>query len=214
MRRMKMVTLTIDGLALEAEEGERILHVALRNSIFIPHLCYLEGDEEPFGGCRLCLVEIEGKGKPVTACTERVQDGMVVRTQTERVTALRRSALSLLLSNHRVDCGHCFANGRCGLQDLARRFKMGLKAKGLKDLSMEESLDRTLSPLVYDRSKCVLCGRCVRWSKSNGTGIFQFARRGLATTIALFPWDGDRKFIEEAWKICPVGALYPQQEQI
>lgn len=211
---MRSIKLRIDGLSLEAKEGETILDVALRNSISIPHLCYLEGDGEPFGGCRLCLVEVKGKPRPVTACTERVQEGMVVNTETERVRALRRSALSLLLSNHRVDCGHCFANGRCALQDLARSFRMGLKVKGLKPLSMEESLDRTLSPLVYDRSKCILCGRCVRWSRSNGTGMFQFAGRGLGTTIALFPWDGDEKFLHEAWKICPVGALYPENERV
>ncbi len=206
----KCVGLEIDGLEIEAMAGESVLSAALRNSIYIPHLCHKqEMETEPFGGCRLCFVEVLGKPHPVTSCTQRVANGMKVRTDTHSVRSLQRSALRLLLSSHRVDCARCFANRKCRLQDLARVLGVGLKTWGLKDLSLQESRDSTLGKVIYDRSKCVLCGSCVSWARENGTGIFQFAGRGLATRIALFPFEGDEGILEGVWNLCPVGALFP-----
>ena len=99
----KTITLTIDGKEYKAREGQTILEVARENGIFIPTLCYLE-KLGPIGACRLCVVEVEGLKIPVTACTTHVKDGMVVRTRTDEVRAARRTALELLLSDHRGDC--------------------------------------------------------------------------------------------------------------
>lgn len=206
---MGSLYITIDGERLSANPGETVLEVALRNSLFIPHLCYMDGEENPFAGCRLCFVEMEDSGKLVASCTCRVQDGMRLRTDTERVRSLQRLGFRLLMSNHRVDCNRCVANGRCKLQELAKFLKVGLKERRLRDLSLEPSADLTLKGVVYDQSKCILCGRCVRWAKRNGTGVFQFAGRGLKTKVAVFPWQGDPALIDGCWKICPVGALYP-----
>lgn len=208
---MDTIHIQVDGVSVEAIPEESVLHAALRHGISIPHLCNGGHGEEPFAGCRLCFVEVDGKPRPVPSCTEPVREGMSVRTDTEAARRLQRSALRLLLSNHRLDCGKCFANGRCRLQELGRLLQVKLKVRGLRDLSTPASLDTTLGSVLYDSSKCVLCGQCVSWARANGTGVFQFARRGLKTRIALFPLRGDASVLDGCWEVCPVGALLPAE---
>jgi bidirectional [NiFe] hydrogenase diaphorase subunit len=107
---MDTVNLTIDGNPITAPEGEKILWAALDNGIYIPHLCALRWAEEPFAGCRLCFVEVEGRSQPVTACTEPVAEGLVVHTDTPEVKRLRRTAAELLIAAECPDCGACAKN--------------------------------------------------------------------------------------------------------
>ena len=116
---MRTVSITIDGNQVTAHEGDKLLWVALDNSIYIPNLCAIKETEEPAASCRLCFVEIEGYNGPVTACTEPVREGMVVNTQGPKARRLARTALELILASHPVDCSHCAANGRCELQRIA-----------------------------------------------------------------------------------------------
>ena len=99
-----MVKLTIDGKEVKAAEGKRILEAALENGIYIPNLCAIADVELPFGACRLCFVEIEGKRGMVTACTEPIKEGMVVHTATEEITKLRRTILDFILARHPREC--------------------------------------------------------------------------------------------------------------
>ena len=109
---MSDATITIDGTEVRAQEGETLLFRALEAGFFIPSLCAIEGIDPPAGSCRLCYVEVEGRPRPVTSCTVRVRDGMVVRTRSEAVDRLVRAGFEMLMSVHRLDCKVCPGNRR------------------------------------------------------------------------------------------------------
>ena len=127
-----MPKLLVDNKEIEVKEGTTLLKACLDNGIYIPNLCYLEGMEAPPASCRMCFVEIEGVEKPITSCTVKVKDDMVVKTDTLSVRRLQRAAFRLLLSVHHVDCKNCQANKKCELQHLAKFLKVGLKPKHLE----------------------------------------------------------------------------------
>ena len=114
-----MIKLTIDGKQFEADGDKTILNVCRENGIEIPTLCYLEKINE-IGSCRLCVVEVEGLEKLVTACNTKVKEGMEVRTNTERVRRARENTLHLLMAEHKTNCFKCLKNGACELQYQAR----------------------------------------------------------------------------------------------
>src|SRR4030042_6410078 len=128
----------LDGRPIETTAGTSVLQAALDAGVYIPHLCY-SPILEAYGGCRLCLVEIEGVRDPTTSCTTPVRDGMVVRSETERINALRRTTASLLISEHVGDCLTCRANQRCELQRGASH--VGITALGMKRAEKESLLD-------------------------------------------------------------------------
>lgn len=207
-----MIAFTADGRILEVEEGTSVLQACLANGIYIPNLCYIEGMPEPPASCRLCLVEVEGEGRPVTACTLQAASGMVVRTGTEEVRRLQRSGLRLLLSAHEVDCARCPANRRCELQRLAKFLKVGLNAKRLDRLLKQTGVDASHPFLEYHPNRCVLCGRCVYvCAGEHGRPYLTFAGRGLDTVISFFGEEGlsaaPCRNRYPCAAVCPVGAL-------
>jgi len=209
---MKTVSLTIDGRKISAPEGQQILWAALGNGIYIPNLCAIRDGDEPAAACRLCFVEVDGKEQPVTACTEPVAEGMVVNTKGEGALRLARSAFELIMASHPVDCARCASNGWCELQKIARHLGVSLKAKRLRKLARELSVDESHPLFNYDPNKCVLCGRCVQVCREKlGIGVLGFAYRGfkrVATTFAGVPL-GETRCQEcgECVRVCPVGAL-------
>lgn len=211
------VVLSIDGQELRARAGERLLWVALDHDIYIPNLCAIREADPPFGGCRLCFVEIEGRRAPVTACSQPVEDGMVVHTDTPRVKQLRRTAFELLMSHHRLDCAHCPKNKSCELQRIAARQGFKLKPQRLRPIPRDLPVDSSHPLFTYDPNKCVLCGKCVWVCQRHGVGSIDFAFRGLETTISTF----DRIPLAEARcdsclecvRVCPVGALVVREGQ-
>lgn len=205
------VTLTINGVEVKAPKGERLLWAALDNDIYIPNLCALREADLPFGACRLCFVEIEGRPSPVTACSEPVAAGMVVHTTTSRVDRLRRTAFDILITHHPVDCSNCAKNRHCELQRIASHLRLKLKPQRFRYIPRSLPVDSSHPLFVYDPNKCVLCGKCVWVCNERGSGVFDFAFRGIDTMVSTF---GDIPLIDsscnsclECVGVCPVGAL-------
>ena len=158
---MKTVSLTIDGKKIRAAKGDKVLWAALDNGIYIPNLCALRDAPEPAAACRLCFVEVEGKKQPVTACTETVEQDMVVNTRGALALRLARTAFELLVASLPADCAHCPKSGSCELQKIAAHLGVKLKTKRLRKLPRELPIDNSSPLFIYDPNKCVLCGRCV-----------------------------------------------------
>ncbi|MCL6638514.1 MAG: (2Fe-2S)-binding protein [Firmicutes bacterium] len=210
------VRLTIDGKEIEVPAGRKVLWAALENGIYIPHLCALPDEEPPFAACRLCFVEIEGISRPVTACTQEVAAGMVIRTRSGQLDRLVRTGFEMIMSNHRIECKTCPANGRCELQKIAKERKWPLKPKRLPGLDRALPVDTSAPGIVYDPNKCVLCGRCVRVCRQKGLGDLGFAHRGFQRIVTTF---GGRPLGEAGCltcgacaSACPVGALAAKKE--
>lgn len=206
-----MIHITVDQKEIACIAGSTLLDVCLENGITIPNLCHVAEIKAPAASCRMCMVAVEGEKKPVTACTTRVFDRMVVRTDTDTVRQLQRTALKLLLSVHDIDCRNCSANRQCELQNLARFLKVGLKAAPYETLLKENAIDRTHPFLDYFPNRCVLCGKCIHaCGDRNGRSFFSFARRGFKTVVSAFGVDGKEAACNgcrACVEICPVGAL-------
>jgi len=208
---MKLITLTIDGVEVKAEQGANLLWAALDNGFYIPNLCAVREVDPPFASCRLCFVEIEGRNAPVTACTETVSDSMVVRLNTPRVQRLRNTAFELLLSHHHLDCRNCAKNRNCELQNIASRLGLKLRLKRFRPIPRELPVDSSHPLFTYDPNKCVMCGKCVWVCHEQGTGILDFAFRGIDTmvsTLAGIPLaEAGCNSCLACVAVCPVGAL-------
>lgn len=209
---MKTVTLTIDGKTITAPEGEKVLWAALDNGIYIPNLCAIRKAAEPYAGCRLCFVEIEGRNGPVTACTEPVAEGMVVTTRGPTAVRLVRTALELLLASHPVDCAHCLKNRNCELQKITSHLGVKLKTKRFRKLLRDLPVDASCSDFIYEPNKCVLCGRCVWVCRERfGVGTLGFAHRGFDRMVTTFEEkplsESGCHVCDECISVCPVGAL-------
>ncbi len=230
----KKLRLTCNGREIEAEAGMTVLEAARQAGIYIPTLCH-HPDLEPYGGCRLCIVEIEGMRGLPTACTTPATDGMVVRTESEAINRVRRTSLEMLLSTHPCDCLTCHRRRRCGPNDICLRhvavtdrcvtcpvnenceLQEVVDYLGLHELSVPR--DRTPRPVDnsnpffdLDRNRCILCARCVRSCQEiTCVGAIDMAYRGYNMEVSTF---GDADLLDsicrscgECMVRCPVGAL-------
>jgi len=209
---MKKIHLSIDGEEVKCFEGEILLWAALDHGIYIPNLCALRERAEPHGACRLCFVEVEGESLPVTACTTKVKEGMVVNTKGQKASRLARTAFELILSNHPVDCAHCLKNRSCELQKIARYLGVNLNTKKFRKFLRDLAIDETSPVFMYDPNKCVLCAKCV-WLCQEKLGInaIGFAYRGFQRWVTTFDNEpvglSECKDRIELVEICPVGAF-------
>jgi predicted molibdopterin-dependent oxidoreductase YjgC len=207
-RSALMPTLEIDGKSVTVEDGLNVIQAAERLGIEIPHYCYHPALTIS-GNCRMCLVEIEKAPKLQIACNTRVNEGMVVRTQNERVKTARAAVLEFLLLNHPIDCPICDQAGECKLQDYYMDYDRQPSRFQLEDkVKKEKAVD--IGPLIMlDRERCILCSRCTRFleevTHTEELGIFQ---RGNHCQIDLFPGKRlENHYSGNVADICPVGAL-------
>ncbi len=214
---MSSITLTIDGKKITASEDQSVLWAALDNDIYIPNLCAIRDKHDTPASCRLCFVEIQGKPKPVTACTEQVSEGMVVNLHSPESLRLARTALELLLASHPVDCKNCAANGNCELQRAARHLGVKLNTKRFRKLLRDLPVDDTSPVFIYDPNKCVLCGKCIRKCRESGIGAIGFAYRGFDRMVTAFGGEpiGQSPCNQclDCVDVCPVGALVAKETQ-
>ena len=203
-----MVKITINGAAVEVQEGATILEAAKASGFPIPSLCYWKGLNE-IGACRVCVVEVEGVDRLVTACDEPVHDGMVVYTNSPRVRAARRTNLRLILSQHDCQCAFCTRNGNCSLQKLAMDANL-LYIPYPINIS-KEICDRK-TPLIRQESKCIKCMRCIQvCDKIQDLHIWDLAGTGSRVTVNVSQnrriTDADCAFCGQCVTHCPTAAL-------
>ncbi len=201
------LTLTIDGVEIKADPGQTIMQAADAAGIYIPRLCAMEG-LSPHGSCRVCTVMVNGR--PQSACTQPVADGMVVENDTEAILAIRRDIVDMLFVEGNHFCMFCEKSGNCELQALAYRF--GITAPKFPYQFPKRNVDASHPDIFIDRNRCVLCGRCVQASRDlDGKGVFEFVGRGADKRVAVNAdarlADTDMDVTDKALSACPVGAL-------
>jgi len=185
----QMVTLEIDGVAVTVPAGTSVMRASVEAGINVPKLCATDS-LEPFGSCRLCLVEIEKDGRKMkgypASCTTPCEPGMKVQTQTPKLAEIRRGVMELYISDHPLDCLTCPTNGNCELQDMAgvvglREVRYGYEGENHTKMKKDES-----NPyFTYDPSKCIVCNRCVRaCEETQGTFALTINGRGFESRVS------------------------------
>ena len=149
----------INDQQVSAKRGETIKNVLDRIGIHVPTLCYMNGFS-PTGGCRMCVVEVDGISELVPSCSHLVKEWMKIKTHSPRVLNARKVLVELLLANHPDDCLYCEQSGNCGLQDLAG--EMNIRERKYHGKRQQIQIDKACTAIVRDPAKCVLCGRCIR----------------------------------------------------
>jgi bidirectional [NiFe] hydrogenase diaphorase subunit len=206
------VTLTIDGELVSASQGQPLLRVVREHGVNLPTLCEFEGLSS-VGACRLCLVEIAGRPKPAAACVTAAEEGLEVRTTSERLERYRKMTLELLLAERNHICSVCVVNGHCELQNLAS--EAGIDHVRF-DYAWQTNLkvDASHPLFALDENRCILCTRCVRiCDEVEGVHTWDLSGRGIGTRVITdlaTPW-GESLTCTSCGKCvqaCPTGALF------
>ncbi len=210
---MELINITIDNKAVQVEKGTTILKAARQNGIEIPTLCYLElkdlNIQNKPGGCRICVVEVEGRKNLAPACVTECFQGMVVNTHSIRVINSRRTVLELMLSDHPFDCLICPKNGNCDLQSLAQ--KLGVREIPFQ--GEQSTYRKDFSPsIIRDMDKCIMCRRCeMMCNEFQTVGVLSGINRGFTSVVSTaFDQILEKSvctYCGQCIAVCPVGAL-------
>lgn len=208
-----MVNVTIDGVQVSVPSSYTVLEAARVAGVKVPTLCYLKGVNE-VGACRICLVEVVGGRALAAACVNPVSEGMIVKTNSPRVRATRKSTLELILSDHNRECLSCIRNGNCELQGLCETY--GIHENRFQGAKSEAKIDNKSWSIVRDSSKCILCGRCVSACQKQDIHVLSFINRGFDTRIGpafdISMADAPCIYCGQCIVACPVGALHEREE--
>jgi iron-only hydrogenase group A len=205
-----LFTIQVNNKKIKAEKGETILSALNHNGIIIPTLCRMK-DFTPTGACRMCVVEVEGRERLVTACSHPVEEWMKIKTHSPRVITARKTIVELLLSNHPDDCLYCDKNLNCELQRLSE--ELNIRERRIRAKKIKPRLDQSSPAIVRELSKCILCGRCIRVCEEVITATsLDFINRGGATHVGP-AMDRDFNFSScihcgQCVLVCPTGALH------
>ncbi|MCK8825747.1 NADH-dependent [FeFe] hydrogenase, group A6 [Fuchsiella alkaliacetigena] len=209
-----MPKIKIDGEELEVELGTTILEAAKEVQVNIPTLCYLE-ELSVYGGCRLCVVEIEGEKNLKPACATEIAEGMEIKTHSEKVRRVRKNIFELIISSHNIGCElnclDCSWNISCELKEIAELIE--IDQSRLDSINERYDDDNSSHAVVRKMNKCIDCTRCVRKCEEiQGVGIFTKANRGPETLITTFKNKGmgnvECANCGQCIHACPTGALH------
>lgn len=204
-----MAKITIDGIAVEVEEGTNIIEAAKAANVHVPHFCY-HPSLSVVGQCRMCLVEVEGMPKLQAGCSTTIRDGMDIYVHNEKVDKARKGQMEFLLINHPLDCPICDKAGECPLQDYA--FNYGSVESRYGEFKRTyPGMDRTsIGPhVLQNMNRCIHCTRCIRFTEEiTQTGELAFFKRGAETEVGVFPGKPIDNWMSACvTDICPTGAL-------
>jgi NADH-quinone oxidoreductase subunit G len=202
-----MAKITIDGKEFDVDPKLTVIQAALQQGIEIPHFCW-HPKLSVAGNCRMCLVEIEKMPKLAIACATQVAEGMVVKTQTEKVLKARQAVMEFLLINHPLDCPICDEAGECKLQDYAYKYSVGY-SRFEEDKVHKPKRVRLGPNVMLDDERCIMCSRCVRFSDEIAKQpVLTFTDRGTHVVLTTFPGTQlDNAYSMNVIELCPVGAL-------
>jgi iron-only hydrogenase group A len=206
------MTIEVNGIKMEAQQGETVLHVLNEHGIKVPTLCHLKS-MFPTGSCRMCVVEHRNTGRLITSCSALVEDGMEILTHSPRVTEARKVIVELLLSNHPDDCLYCVRNGNCELQKLSE--ELCVTERRIRGKKNRLPLDTSSVSIKRDPEKCILCGRCVRVCEEvMGVACIEFSYRGSRAVVSTAFNKGLNTSscvnCGQCIMVCPTGALTEQ----
>jgi NADH-quinone oxidoreductase subunit G len=213
MNKINPPSLTIDGKQVLIEGERNLLELIRKANIDLPTFCY-HSDLSVYGACRLCIVQVEGRGV-VGACSTPPEPGLKVQTTTQEIREIRKITIELLLANHDQECLTCPKSMNCQLQSLAQR--LGIKKVRFKPVHKPAPVDDSSPSLIRDPNKCVLCGDCVRmcW-EIQGIGAIDFSHRGSSAMVqpAFGKNLGDVECVNcgQCASVCPTGALTPKTD--
>lgn len=197
--------IVIDDKHIEADDGLTVLQIAKNNGIHIPTLCFME-KLLPIGSCRMCVVEVDGYENPITACNTQAVDGMVIRTNTEKVRAMRKDILRFMLINHPLDCPICDKGGECLLQDLV--YEYGVDTQPYTTTAPKKEYKEYSTPAIkYHPNRCIVCSRCIRVCREIvGRNVLDLVGNGIDARVEVV---APERCIAcgECLAACPVGAL-------
>ena len=204
-----MFDIVVNNRKIEAEPGETILSALTRAGIQVPTLCHMK-KLTPTGACRICVVEVEGRAGLVPSCSTPVEAGMRISTNSPRVIDARKLIIELLLADHPDDCLYCVRSGNCKLQKFAQDY--GVRERIFRPRRRENTLDVTSPAIVFDQSKCILCGKCVRTcTEIQGVSAIEFTGRGGNMSVAPAFHDSLNVssciYCGQCILACPTGAL-------
>jgi len=201
--------INIDGREIDAKEGASVLETALDANIFIPHLCK-HPDLEAVGGCRLCVVEVEGEEEIVPSCKTTVKENMVVKVNSPKADAVRKMAMELILATHPADCTGCPKYGKCELQSMYQY--MGVSPEKWKTKARPVKTDDSNPLIQHLFTRCIRCGRCVRACRElRGVKVIDFqktkegVRIGIDNELSLK--EAGCKFCGACIEVCPTGSI-------